>query len=211
MQRRMGRSLDIAYAHSSFLTFNFNALWCMALNNSHYTHFAMLHEDILPSAENWLTKLVRFADDDQADMISIVSPIKLEIGTTSTALARAGEFGNFRRLTMREAVTLPSVFGRAEMETLFGWSGENLLLVNTGAMVIRLNWRDVLEQMCFKVNNWIRKNKQGDYIAISEPEDWAFSREAHERGLKVMATAAIRLEHIDDEGKRYNNWEAWGT
>jgi len=206
------RNCDYAVRSSSFLTYNFNMLWCIALNKPQYSHFVMLHADIAPLVPNWISKLIGYADSCGADIMSAVSPIKMPEGYTSTALAKIDEpFGNYRRLVMREAMQLPECFDRKPVANLFGvdWK-DHWLLTNTGMMVVNLKKRDVLSKMCFTVNNWIRQKPNGEYYAVSEPEDWAFSREAQERGLSVWATRGVPMAHVAGNNSFSGN-EAWGT
>lgn len=200
------KCVDAMSSESSFLTYNFNVLWCKALNDRSYTHFVLLHADLVPKRDDWLERLIDLANN--ADVLSAVSPLKMDTGGTSTALAKVGEFGNYRRLTIREARGLPDTFGRKDVARLFGWDwSESVLLTNTGMMVVNLRKRDILETMCFTTQNWIRK-EEGKFIAVSEPEDWNFSRIAQEKSLNVRATCAVPLTHKG--ACNYDNDRSWG-
>ena len=194
---------------TSFLTLKFNMYWCEALNNKEYTHFIILHDDLIPRDEHWLKKLVELADANNVDILSAVSPIKNAMGVTSTALAKKGEFGNFRRVTMRELGDLPEVFFRNDVAKLFGWEPKGHLLTNTGLMCVRMEKRNVLEKMRFTMQDWIKRTSDGKFYAQSEPEDWNWSREAQERGLTVAATRAIALTHRGEFD--YRNDVPWGS
>lgn len=181
---------------TSFLTLQFNKFWCYALNDKSVTHFVMLHADVLPQSRKWLNDLVGLADAKQADVLSAVCRLKREDGATSTALARGSEYGDYRRLTIREAHQLPQTFNAEDVARLFEWNiVESRLLVNTGCMVVRMNRRAVLETMRFTVNNWIRKDTHGKFYPISEPEDWEWSEQAASKGLSVWATTAVPITH----------------
>src|SRR5689334_10761696 len=67
---------------------NFNSLWCKALNSRErdgWTHFAMIHSDVLPE-EWWLDTLLVEMARAHADVLSVVLAIKDNRGVTSTAL-----------------------------------------------------------------------------------------------------------------------------
>jgi hypothetical protein len=96
---------------ASLLAFNFNLLWCAALNQRQdkgLTHFAMHHADIQAEV-GWLDQLIDEMAAVQADVLSVVVPIKDEKGLTSTGL-QDPKTCKIRRLTMREIFTLPKTF-----------------------------------------------------------------------------------------------------
>src|ERR1700722_2018308 len=67
---------------ASLLAFNFNLLWCAALNqrrDKSLTHFAMHHADIQAEV-GWLDQLIDEMAAVQADVLSVVVPIKDEKG-----------------------------------------------------------------------------------------------------------------------------------
>lgn len=174
---------------SSMLTDNFNELWCEFMNGD-YTHFAMIHSDI--SAENlWIDKLLRIMEENGADVLSVVIPIKDSTGETSTAFLPDGET-KVRRLSLEEIQLFPETFNEKDI-------GNGTLLVNTGL------W------LC-KKGEWCKKFKgfhcvseiyfQEKWQARRMPEDWLFSSEAKDLGLKVFATRAIRATHIGRYGWR---------
>jgi hypothetical protein len=179
------------------------------LNRPEYSHFVILHDDIIPQDPHWLKKLIEIADTNKIDVLSAVSPIKNSLGLTSTGLAKKGDFGEFRRVTMKELPNLPEVFFRDDVAKLFGWEARGHLLINTGLMCVRMEKRKALEQMRFTMRDYIRKNKEGKFYAISEPEDWNWSVQAQERGLTVGATRAIPLHHRG--AFDYRNDAAWGS
>lgn len=203
---------------SSFLTFNFNAQWCYVLNHKEFDYFVMLHADITPKVDNWLTRLIKTADAYDADIVSAVMPIKQDTGHTSTALGVKGEYMRFRRLMMRELDALPETFSTQELAGYFGQDAEkSYLMVNTGLMCIRLekreqftHWNADGSPMTFRISNRILQEPNGHYYALSEPEDWYMSREAADHNLKVCATKAIPAVHIG-RTKDYPNDSAWGT
>jgi SAM-dependent methyltransferase len=83
------------------------------------------------------------------------------------------------------------------------------LLLNTGLWLCRLGaWATTPDDLVFKVSDCIRKEKNGRRVARCKPEDWDFSRQCRSRGLKLMATRAVRILHCGDTP--YDNASAWG-
>ena len=202
--KRYVKDFDVRTLTSSFLTYCFNFLWCFALNGD-YSHFVLLHADIAPKQDNWLAMLIEVCDGAGADIMSVVVPLKTEDGLTSTALSRGDEYGDFRRATLTELRELPATFGKRKVAELFGWEArESTLLVNTGCMVVNMRHKDKLAKMRFTTNNWIRR-KSGKYVAVSEPEDWDWSRQAQQHGLQVWATKVIPVSHAG-----YDSDRVWG-
>lgn len=204
---RTNASLHHVYAEcqaSSALTFNFNGLWCQALNRRtalNLDRFLMIHTDIQPLGTDWLDRMLALMDETRADVLSVVSPIKDTNGLTSTALDTAA--WTPRRLTLREVHALPETFDGAFVREKYGAN----LLINTGLMLVRLTepWA---QDVCFTIDNRVARI-DGQFVPFFEPEDWKFSRWCHARGLKVVATRAIQLRHLGSA--MYDNVHAWGT
>lgn len=193
--------------------------------------FVMLHADI--SAEpGWLIKLLRIAQDNEADITSVLMPIKNSLGLTSTGIDLEPSDGSqhvtrFRRLTMREADGLPETFTGADVAELMGireqipldlgdasvtiglnqWYG---MFVNTGLMAIRLGeW--MLDWPGFQIHDRIEWTREEDRIKANVsvmPEDWNMSRWANAHGLKVVCTKAIQANHHGEMA--YGNQGQWG-
>lgn len=189
----------------SLLSMCFNTLWCGALNHraDGATHFAMLHSDIEPVAW-WLDMLMDELIATDADLLSVVVPIKSEQGLTSTAIdSGAGDnFANEFRLTMQEVFRLPETFSAADC----GYP-DRALLVNSGCWVCRLD-RPWVEQVHFTINDRIRKGADGLWRPEVESEDWCFSRQLHRLGCKVLATRKVPVKHLG--GKAFVNFQPWG-
>lgn len=194
------------HAPSSLLAYNFNRLWCQALNQSRrerIDYFAMLHNDIEPEA-GWLDVLVDELEARGLDVLSAVVPIKDRRGLTSTALARPD--GNpwrvHTRLTMKEIFQLPETFTSDDV----GYP----LLLNTGCWVCRFD-ESWASQVHFTINDRIDfdpDRADTPYVPQVESEDWYFSRRCHELGLKLGATRKVRLFHYGDIG--FDNHRPWG-
>jgi hypothetical protein len=189
----------IQFSGFSILTRNFNALWTQALNSREQgtTHFCMLHEDISPEPY-WLDKMLRIMGETDADILSVVSPMKDNRGLTSTALDEplgdADQRYRVRRLTLTEIHAKPAT-----------WTDEKLL-VNSGLMLVKLD--DRCEKLWFEFNDAIVKNKDGKWGAVGMSEDWNFSRKAHQLGMKIFVTREISLQHLGMA--RYSNG-LWGS
>lgn len=188
------------HSWSSLLTYNFNILWTMVLNNRKsqgFTHFAMIHDDILASV-NWLDVLFDEMEATGADLVSCVSPIKDGRGLTSTAIDNPADQWNPRRLTMREVIALPETFTDHDV------SGE--LLLNTGCWLLRLD-REWINQLVFRQHDQIRV-RDGVMEPHTIPEDWDFSRQVRAHGGKLVATRKVKIVH---ERLPFTNHQPWGN
>jgi hypothetical protein len=189
----------------SFLTNCFNTLWAAALNARKtvgITHFAMLHTDVVPM-DGWLDVLYMVLMKHRADVVSTVIPIKSMHGLTSTAIGRDGEMEPDRRLTMDEVLRLPETF---DLEDL-GIRLKADLWINTGCWICDFS-KDWVEDVCFRFEDRIEKDKDGEFRAVSLSEDWGFSQQLHRHGLKVLATTKVKAEHVGVAS--YSNEFAWG-
>lgn len=201
-----------AQVNSSLLTKAFNNLWCAALNAraQGVTHFAMIHADIVPAEPGWLDTLLAELTRLGADVVSAVSPIKSDLGLTSTAVALdLGDPWLCRRLTMREVYDLPETFGAADVG--------GPLLLNTALWVCDLRrpfWDEVENdattgKLCFDFRNRIvRDPETGAWHAETVSEDWLFSQELNRRGAKLYATRKVVLGH--EGSAEYSTGRAWG-
>jgi hypothetical protein len=203
--RRPEHQLLLWSLSSSLLALNFNRLWCWALNESKQgqcDYFAMQHSDIEPE-EWWLDKLIDELEAKNLDVLGVVAPLKGVEGTTSTALASDRENAQWRplcRLTMKEIYRLPETFTSEDV-------GHPLML-NTGLWVCKFR-REWAEQCHFEINDEICYDpKKGIYFPVNEPEDWHFSRQLHELGLRVGCTRVVKLGHRGE--MVYGNTRGWG-
>lgn len=93
----------------------------------------------------------------------------------------------FCRLSMCDVFSLPETFTSEDV-------GRPLLL-NTGLWVCKFNpkWA---QKVHFEVNDRIYfETKENCWQPLCEPEDWYFSRQCHELGLKIGATRKIKVKH----------------
>jgi hypothetical protein len=178
----------------SLLTKNFNILWGNGLNvrADGFTHWLMLHADITPE-DGFLDKMINTMEERQADVLSVVSPIKTSKGLTSTALDVDGKW-RVKPLSMKD------IFDREETFT------EENLLINTGLMLVdfRKPW---VEKIHFRMEDDIIMH-EGKWTAVSMSEDWLFSRDAKALGAKIFATRAIKILHHGNAA--YTNAQVWG-
>lgn len=182
---------------SSLLANAFNGLWCAALNMRRdmpdefkgraITHFAMLHSDIAPAC-GWLKTLVDELDRCDADLCSVVVPIKSGDGITSTAISSDDPFRVERRLTIKEVGKLPETFDAEAC----GYPGRTLL-ANTGCWVCRFD-RPWVEKVLFEIRDRI-DFEDGKFVPKVLPEDWNFSRQVFDHGGKVICTRKVPVRH----------------
>lgn len=188
------------YQQGSLLAANFNHLWATALNRDDIGYFAMLHDDI--GAEDfWLDTLIGEMESEGLDILGVPIPIKDMRGVTSLAIHEPGDNWRIRcRLSMADIFSLPETFTSEDL-------GAPLLL-NTGCWVCRFDpaWR---EKVHFTINDEIVYDTGlKRFIAITEPEDWYFSRLLHELGLKIGATRKVHAVHTGEV--EFLNSHPWG-
>jgi SAM-dependent methyltransferase len=180
----------------------FNDAWAKALDEfekGNINGVAYQHSDVVPPV-GWLDILYRQKCEIGCDLISAVISIKDDRGLSSTAVDDTGDEWLPRRLTMQEVLKLPETFTDEHV-------GGRLLL-NTGLFLCSLGeWATTPTDVFFKVTDCIRK-EGGKRIARCKPEDWDFSRQCRERGLKLAATRAVKVNHHGDTP--YPNDIAWG-
>ncbi len=204
------REVFLSVKATSALTFNFNRLWCQALNarkKDGISRFVMIHSDQAPMEQEWLDILLDELNETDADILSAVIPIKNPDGLTSTALDT--HLWRPRRLTMTEIAKLPNTFDADIVASLFDdVPVDTPLLVNTGVMAMRIDrpWADAFPG--FTMNDKVAKAPNGEFHSYLQPEDWQMSRWANNQGLKVMATQKVKIEHMG--GTAFPNWGSWG-
>jgi len=182
--------IEIRLNDSSFLTLNFNQL-LVATYNEKFDYFVMLHADIEVLTPEWIDKMIEIMQQNDFGVLSVVSPIKNNTGTTSTALDDTNS--TLRKLTMLEIATqLPLTF--SPQDTLKVFKNEKLL-INTGVMCINSSKIDPT-QCYFDIENKIIKKDNGTFVAESFSEDWNFSRMLMKYGVKYGATRAISVKHF---------------
>ncbi len=184
------RDLDGGYAANCF-----NSLWCEAWSYQ-VDRFAMHHDDIR-CAPGWLDLLEAERERVNADILSVVIPIKDERGLTSTCvLDKDPSVWNARRLTMTEIYDLPETF------TL------ERLAVNTGLWICRFDQPWVDEFPGFRILTRITTTASQKRPGV-HGEDWQFSGWAHRHKLRVFATRKVQAFHRGPT--EYPNNQPWGT
>lgn len=202
---------------NSLLCSTFNSFWAKALNmqlngdeqEKEITHFAMLHDDVIPDT-GWLDILVEDLESSGADLMAAVVPIKDPFGLTSTAIDDpVDECLVERRLTLNEVMGLPDIFTSSDC----GYP-DRALLANTGCWVCKFTdeWRYNIH---FRITDRIKcyhEEKDGKlqykWMAGVAPEDWNFSRDLHKMGKKVMCTKRVKLNHVGT--LPFSNRMDWG-
>ena len=209
---RPAASFKATRARGSLLCLNFNRAWADALNrrSDGVTHFALQHDDITPEP-GWADTLADILDATGADAVCPVIPLKDRRGLTSTGVMLPGSMGRTRRLTLREAHALPTVFGVSEARA--GLAIDDpfaVLLINTGLLVVRLD-RPWVERFPGFQNGYdgVHRGPDGRWRAGCFSEDWTFSAWCAGNGVKTLATTAVRCVHHGHDGD-YPNGPAWG-
>lgn len=182
---------------ASLLSFNFNTLWCCALNNrDNYTHFAMLHSDIVPE-KGWIDTLLAEMDSSGADIIGVASPIKDGRGLTSCGIGYHDEWRvPKKRFTLTELQDLPPTFTADQV----GHPGEPML-INTGCWMADMRkpqWWNTDTDNRLRIYFTIRDGiliEDGQYAPRVESEDWWFSKRLWSEGLTAACTTAVSLTH----------------
>lgn len=201
----------------SLLAMGFNSYWCQALNKRKelgITHFAMIHSDI-EAEPNFIGKMLDIQRDNNADLLSVVMPIKNKHGRTSTAICD-GKTGGMQRLMMREVAKLPiKTFTISNISADEG----DVLCVNTGLWICDFT-QPWVEKVWFEIKDSIVKktvdgrivsldsSEPGEFQPRNVPEDWHFSLQIAALGRRICATTAIRAIHIGDY--EYPNYMVWG-
>jgi predicted O-methyltransferase YrrM len=211
----------------SLLANTFNQAWCGALNYQKHgrdiTHFAMLHDDVVP-LDGWLATLLEDLRDSGADLVSACIPIKDQRGLVSTAIDDPSDpFCVERRLTMEEVFYLPSVF--MAKDTSYP---DRMLLVNTGCWVCHFTrpWRfrghfEINDRIVYRLPDGRRLLQEeaarlaerdllppGEWSSEVDPEDWNFSRQIQRAGAVVAASRRVVVSHVGI--LPYPNNHPWG-
>lgn len=198
-----------------------NNLWCAALNirqSQGLGWFAMLHADIEPEP-GWLDKLLGIAAEHNADMVSVVVPLKDDRGITSTAIASEDETMQFCRLTQRQVwhQSFPETFDIYDCANALERLPDSLrvphvprlgLRLNTGCMLVRLKPEVCTGDVYFENVDWIEQHR-GEWRARDISEDWRFSQKVQAAGGKLLATRAVRVIHKGIAS--FPNDKPWGV
>ncbi len=198
----------VHFSGASLLAYNFNLLWCQALNMRRERpvgYFAMLHADVGPDP-GWLDVLIEEMDATGADVMSAICPIKDQRGLTTTGIHDPEDKDmppRTRRLTLKEVHKLPPTFDAAGA----GFPGKWLAL-NTGCWVARLDRPWVDEFPGWTIMDGIATFEGGMKVARVFSEDWHWSQWLNKRGVKLFATRKVNLTHTSNNATYPNT--AWG-
>lgn len=186
----------------SLLTTNFNMLWCDALNaRPAYTHFCMVHADVVPEP-GWLETLLAEQKKVGADIISACIPLKDERGLTSTGLMD-WHTRRMRKFSVKESLGFPTTFSAESIG-----HKDKCLLMNTGLWLCDFT-KPWVEKMCFRQYDTIVRQSDGQWRPAAVSEDWLFSVDAARLGLRTFATTAVKVKHVGIF--EYPNYTPWGT
>lgn len=219
--------VQISASGMSLLAMNFNGGWAAALNSRPgVDYFCMHHSDIGvgPDAAGWLDYMIEELHKADADVLSVVVPIKDTRGLTSTGLLRRDRNGvhQHRRLQMKELEKLPDTFNAHDVCKAFdepyfdvnasegAFDNETtarILTVNTGLWVCRFD-RAWNEEVCFTIKDKIGRNEDGTFTAHVWPEDWNFSEWCYDAGLRVVANKKVPVGHRG--GTVFSSRARWG-
>lgn len=206
--------VQISASGMSLLAMNFNGGWAAALNSRPgVDYFCMHHSDIGvgPDAAGWLDYMIEELHKADADVLSVVVPIKDTRGLTSTGLLRReGGKHEHRRLQMKELEKLPDTFDVGDVGELFGEYDtvvSPILTVNTGLWVCRFD-KPWVEDVCFTIKDKIGRNEDGTFTAHVWPEDWNFSEWCYDKGLRVVANKKVPVGHRG--GTVFSSRARWG-
>lgn len=170
-----------------------------------YDYFAMIHSD-MAAEPGWLGVLIDEMDKHDLDMIHAVAPLKDARGMSSTAMAYSMEpYGRKRKLSIREAFSLPETFTLADVKEKIDPDAQ-VFLPNPGCMVMRVGkW--FYDWPGFET--WSKVDKhEGQYRSHFVSEDYVFGYYAAEHNLKLGATTRVRTHHF---GRcDYSTVTAWG-
>lgn len=196
---------------------DFNILWTDAHNlyeEGRITHFAMLHGDITPDpAQRWLDILLEEMDSHNASLVSTFSPIKDPRGLTSSGICDLDDpWRPYRRFTIGDIFKLPETFDN----TAAGYP-DRPLLHNTGLWVCDLRrpvFRAAAERgeldLYFRFPTRAVRGADGKWMHQRESEDWLFSRELWQRGVRdTFITRKTRLQHHGEH--TWGTYTPWGT
>ncbi len=176
-----GYQIHYIESSMSLLACCFNVLLASALNlrSKEATHFVMLHADVVPEP-GWLKILMREADRTKSALLSVVIPMKIDGGDTSTAVETEDGWRP-RRLSWNDVRSRPQT-----------WT-EPGLLVNSGCMLLdlRMPW---VHNVKFTISDRIVQ-RDGAFSAECVSEDWNFSRQVRLNGGSVYATTAVAVTH----------------
>jgi hypothetical protein len=202
----------------SLLARNFNTLWASAWEKQ-ADYLVMLHSDIGIRAPegfsgSWLDAMVERIEESKAAVLSVVVPIKNQIGHTSTALQlEKGNSFKLRRVVIKDLPKLPMKWiCRDDLCELYQVSPEvaGPLFVNTGCMIMNLKKFPWAKERWpgFEIRDILAWSLDGIPKPYTVPEDWKLSQWLFEKGWPYYATREFVVAHIGSTP--YNNNGEWG-
>lgn len=182
-----------AVGQNSLLPSNFNQLWCNALNarkKYNITHFAMLHNDVLPLKRDWLLVLLHEMVKHEADVVSSCVLMKSKTRRVMSAAwwPKNGVRDDVKHITEAELANMPITFDSSVNPGC-------KLLMNTGMWLADIR-TDRLASCFFEIKNWTFPDADGVWHARDIPEDWNFSLQVHHRKGRLFCTQANPVSHF---------------
>lgn len=203
---------------------NINNVWCSALNKcmrGEYTHFAMVHADVHifenEPGTRWLDRLIEEMDEVKADFMSVPMAIKDTRGLTTCGIGNPNNrWVPWRRFTVKEIDDLPKTFCADDI----GY-GDKFLIHNEAVALWDMRnpqWyipnKDGKCRFNFQIDDEIVLSRNADpaspaFVRQQETEDWMFSRQLWEAGMRTYITKRIVCGHMG--GMEYLNQGGWGN
>jgi len=171
----------------SLLALAFNS--CVAAcRNGKYDYFALLHSDVAADAD-WIGTLIDDINSVGADIIHAPCAMKDSRGLTSTVLSANTTWRTLRNMSLEELRDMPRVFTSEDTD------GE-ILLPNTGCLLMRCNTWFMEEWRGFWMNDWIEK-VDGIWKGKVISEDYMLGMDAYNAGQIVACSRNVETLHFD--------------
>lgn len=198
----------------SLLASSFNGEWCTAWNNPDTDYWCLVHGDIEPES-GFLSKLVDELEENNLDVLHVVSPIKDDRGITSTAVGRNdNEWAMVRRLALKELELLPKTFTIEHCIKNLVWKDDTpfadlldvnytdplCLLPNTGLMLVRrAPWVHTFPG--FTIRDRICQYKDGHIWPPNFSSEYSLTE-------TPMVTNALLITQVVSEDWNFGHWLA---
>lgn len=191
-------NLELMKFTGSGITQNHNMGLCEAINRFYkgqLTHALFMHSDVQPQGPEWLSLLIEQFELSRADLLGCFIPMKNPLGLTSTAWDT--DYWRPQRVTLHQAKRLPVT-----------WTADNLLL-NTGLLLVDLaKLADLDPPPYFTFRDRIVRKRSGEWTWGFVGEDWDFSRQCRNAGLRLCVTRVLNIHHAGHQ--LYPSAPAWG-
>ncbi len=189
--------IDYGCSIRSLLARQFNDFWAAAekknrKENLNLTHFAMMHSDVCVKNRGWLDLLIDELEKKDVDVMAAVIAVKNITGDTSTRIAEKKTRKMGPPLNLKELREMPRTFTIEDFHPID--HEKYALCVNTGLWVCKFP-QPWTRKVHFEIKDWFDE-VDGDLVARTLPEDWHFSLQLANLGVKVGATRVLSVDHI---------------